>query len=124
MPSPDKPIYFIQEHLHREVFHGGISNVDIERIFTRRNYRAIQMPCRYNFSMLSKVRRLLYLLKIFFTLPAGSRVLFQFPLYARMDNKLISLLAKKKKSPRFVSSQILTGCAITTPNCFAPKPGF
>jgi hypothetical protein len=87
--------YFIQEHLHREVFHGGISNVFVEKILLSRGYKAIEFPGTFDFSLPSKLKRFIYLLKMLFSIQAGDIVVFQFPLYARIHLLLLKLLRKK-----------------------------
>lgn len=87
--------YFIQEHLHRTVFHGGICNIDIEKIFLRNGYGAIAFPAVNSFSLLAKWQRAIYLIKTFFAVAAGDIVIFQFPLYARMHVILVALLRWK-----------------------------
>lgn len=93
MPAAKK--YFIQEHLHREVFHGGVGNVDAEKIFLSRGYKALTFPGTFDFSLLSKLNRLLYLIRLFFTISSCDLVVFQFPLYARVHELLIKLLRIK-----------------------------
>jgi hypothetical protein len=90
MPGPKK--YFIQEHLHREVFHGGICNIDAEKIFLLQGYRAIAFPGTFNFSIKAKLQRLIYLFNMLFLVKAGDMVVFQFPLYAGMHILLLKLL--------------------------------
>lgn len=90
MRAPGK--YFIQEHLHRETFHGGIGNMDAERVLLANGYKAIVFPGTFNFSLQAKLQRLVYLLKICFTISAGDVVVFQFPLYARIHVFLLKLL--------------------------------
>ena len=88
--------FFIQEHLHKKVAHGSIGNVDAERIFIRNGFEAIVFPCMYDFSLKAKAKRFGYLLKTFFKVKAGDRVVFQFPLYAKMHYLLLTLLRFKK----------------------------
>lgn len=93
MPAAKK--YFIKEHLHREVFHGGIGNVDAEKIFIAKGYQAIEFPGTFDFSIKSKWKRLLYLIRLFFRISSGDLVVFQFPLYAKIHELLITLLRIK-----------------------------
>jgi hypothetical protein len=88
MPAAKK--YFIKEHLHREVFHGGIGNVDAEKIFIAKGYQAIEFPGTFDFSIKSKLKRLLYLIPLFFRISSGDLVVFQFPLYAKIHELLIT----------------------------------
>lgn len=87
--------YFIQEHLHREVFHGGIFNIDAEKIFLSEGYKAIEFPGTFDFSLMAKWQRCLYLIKMLFTVAAGDLVIFQFPLYAKIHILLLQLLRLK-----------------------------
>ncbi|HEX6427008.1 MAG TPA: hypothetical protein VF008_04950 [Niastella sp.] len=93
MPAAKK--YFIQEHLHREVFHGGIGNVDAEKIFIAKGYQPIEFPGTYDFSIRSKWKRLLYFIRLFFRINSGDLLVFQFPLYAKIHQLLITLLRIK-----------------------------
>ncbi|WP_207512707.1 hypothetical protein [Longitalea luteola] len=93
MPVAKK--YFIKEHLHREVFHGGIGNVDAEKIFITQGYQAIEFPGTFDFSFRSKWKRLLHLFRLFFSIASRDVVVFQFPLYAKAHELLITLLRIK-----------------------------
>jgi hypothetical protein len=93
MPGPKK--YFIQEHLHRETYHGGIGNIDVEKVLVSLDYKAIEFPGYFNFSLKAKWQRFLYLFKMFGTVAAGDLVVFQFPLHARIHNLLVKLLRIK-----------------------------
>lgn len=93
MPAGQK--YFIQEHLHRDVYHGGIFNVDAEKIFLARGYKAIEFPGTFDFTGRSKWKRWRYLVKTFFKLSPNDQVIFQFPLYARIHALLLTLLRLK-----------------------------
>lgn len=90
MPAAKK--YFIQEHLHRETFHGGICNIDAEKIFLSLGYKAIQFPGTHDFSIRSKWKRSLYLIRLFFTISSRDLVVFQFPLYAKIHELLLRML--------------------------------
>lgn len=96
MAMPSK--YFIQEHLLRKVGDGGIGNVDAEKICWRLGYKPIYFPGAYNFSLLSKIKRVVYLLKMLLTLPHDAIILFQFPMYARFNRMLVHLVNKRKHS--------------------------
>ncbi len=84
--------YFIQEHLHREVFHGGLCNIDAEKIFVNLGYEPIEIPCHYDFSFKAKLIRILFIIRTFVSLPGHSTVLFQYPVYARLNRLLLRLL--------------------------------
>jgi hypothetical protein len=87
--------YFIKEHLSREVFDGGIGNVDAEKIFVSTGYQTIEFPGTLDFSMKSKWKRLLHLIRLFFRIAPCDLVVFQFPLYAKIHKLLITLLRIK-----------------------------
>lgn len=93
--SQSRKFYYIQEHLHRRVQHGGIGNIDIERILIQNKFIPIVFPGQDDFSFVNKIRRLLYLLKIIFNLKRNSVVFYQFPLYARMHQLLVRALPLK-----------------------------
>ncbi len=93
--------FFIQEHLGRSVFHGGIGNVDAEKIFIKNGFIPIYFPYHYSFSLRAKLARIWYLIKTCCTLPRNASVIFQFPLYAGMDRLLVRLL-KFRKSIRLI----------------------
>lgn len=88
--------FFIQEYLHQEVFHGGIGAVDIERILLTLHYTPVFFPFHYDFSVKAKLGRLLFLVKTVMSIPAGSVVVFQFPLHAGMHELLLRLLRWRK----------------------------
>jgi hypothetical protein len=92
---PGRKKYFIQEHLHRETFHGGIGNVDAEKVLGSAGYQAIEFPGSSDFSVKAKWQRLVHLLKIFFTITSRDLVVFQYPLYARIHILIIKLLKIK-----------------------------
>jgi hypothetical protein len=74
------------------VFHGGVGNIDIERILIEDGFTPIVFPYQDNFSLQAKFFRYLHVLKILLSLPAGSLLFFQFPLHARMHKLLLRLL--------------------------------
>lgn len=85
-------LYFISEHTENEVFHGGIGPVDIETILRRLNAVPLEFPHRYEFSLKAKVDRLFQLVRFARTIPPGSIVIFQHPLYATINILLIRIL--------------------------------
>ena len=88
----DRKIYFISEHANHEWFHGGIGPVDIERILLREKAHPIKLPYHFDFSIKAKFARLVYLVSVVATLRRGSVLVFQHPLYARMNQLLLVLL--------------------------------
>lgn len=87
--------YFIQEHLQEPYLNGGIGYTDIEKILLQHNYQPLFFPCHYSFSFIAKLRRLLYLIKIFITLPSDSIVVFLHPQYASLNKALVKLLLRR-----------------------------
>jgi hypothetical protein len=81
-------LYFISEHSNESIPHGGIGPVDIEMILKRNNAIPITFPHQFSFSAKAKIARLAYLVKTSVAVKRGSTVVFQHPLYARM-NKLL-----------------------------------
>jgi hypothetical protein len=84
-----------------KVSHGKIGNLDIEKNLKRNNFRPISFPLRNSFSLRSKFLRFFYLLKTISTIPGNSVVVFQYPLYARLEMLLLKLL-RLKRSLKFV----------------------
>ena len=74
------------------MFHGGVGNIDIERILIEEGFTPIVFPYQDNFSVKAKFFRYLHVLNIWLSLPAGSLLFFQFPLYARMHKLLLRML--------------------------------
>lgn len=99
MSKPRKK-YFIQEHLQEPYLNGGIGYTDIERILLSEEYQPIFFPCHYSYGLIAKIRRALYLFKLFFFLPSGSLVIFLHPQYATMNKTLVQLLGKRKSIKR------------------------
>lgn len=95
MSVPQK-IYFISEHSYQELIHGGVGPVDIETILTRNNAVPIRFPHHFNFSIRAKIARLVYLLKTGFSVDRNAVIVFQHPLYARMNKILLQLLRLRK----------------------------
>lgn len=95
-PSPPPNKYFIQEHLHKEIFHGGIGNIDAEKILLARQFQPILFPYMDNFSWKAKLARITHLRKVSRSIGPGAVVVFQFPLYARVHKMLARMLAKRK----------------------------
>lgn len=94
------PKYFLQEHLHRQVVHGGIGNIDAEKVLLSKGFLPVCFPCMDDFSLPAKWKRLWFLLRTWFTLPAGSILVFQFPVMPRMHQWLIRLLGWRKSITR------------------------
>lgn len=97
MTSRRRPTYFLQEHLHRQVVHGGIGNIDAEKVLLSKSFQPLVFPCMDDFSLPAKFKRLWYLLVTWLTLPADALVVFQLPVYPVMSKWLIRLLALRRR---------------------------
>ena len=95
--STENDIYFISEHSEQILFHGGVGLVDIENILVQNNAIPIKFPCHFDFSFKAKMIRLWYLANIFLSIKPGSVIVFQHPVYARMNKLLLKLLRLRKK---------------------------
>jgi len=78
-------LFFIQEHKGRTPMHGGVGNTDIEQIFLAKGFHPILFPYQESFSFKAKIFRLTHLLGLLLKIPSNAIVIFQFPLYARMN---------------------------------------
>ena len=92
--------YFVQEHLQEPYQNGGIGYTDAERIMAEAEYQPIFLPCHFSFSVLSKIRRFLFIIRIFLTLPSGSIVVFLLPQYANMNRWLVNMLGWRRSVRR------------------------
>jgi hypothetical protein len=92
--------YFVQEHLQEPYQNGGIGYTDAERIMAGAQYQPIFLPCHFSFSLRSKIRRLLFIIRIFFTLPSGAIVVFLLPQYATMNRWLVNILGWRRSIRR------------------------
>jgi hypothetical protein len=89
-------LFFIQEHLGRDVFHGGIGNVDAEKVFIKKGFMPVNFPFHYSYSLRAKLARSWFLIKTVCTFPSHASIIFQFPLYAGMSRLLVKLLGYRK----------------------------
>jgi glycosyltransferase involved in cell wall biosynthesis len=96
MAIPRQQHFFLQEHLHRQVFHGGIGNVDAEKVLLAKGYKPVLFPGWNDLSLRSKLNRFLYLVKVFFLIPAGSMLVFQYPVLPYVHRLLLKVMAFKK----------------------------
>ena len=90
-------VYFISEHANQDLFHGGIGPVDIEKLLLNNKAIPIRFPYHFDFSIKAKIARIRYLLRITHTIKAGAVIVFQHPVYARM-NKLLLLMLRLRKT--------------------------
>jgi hypothetical protein len=88
--------YFIEQFLGEEYMHGGVTCVDAEKVLLVKGFEPVLFPHHYNFSLKAKIGRLVFLLKMLFTLKRGSVVVFISPVYAKMSKLLLNLLRRKK----------------------------
>jgi hypothetical protein len=88
--------YFIQQYMQEEYLHGGVGGVDAEKILLAKGFEAVYFPYHTSFSWWAKTRRFGFLVKMFFTVRQGAAVVFLFPVYARMNKLLLTLLRKKR----------------------------
>lgn len=95
MSNQERKKYFLQQYLHIEYLHGGVGGTDAEKILISKGFEAVQLPHQRDFSLKSKLGRLLFLLKTFFSSRSGSVIVFLFPVYAKMGRILIRWLKKK-----------------------------
>jgi hypothetical protein len=93
--APGK-IFFISEHAYQELIHGGVGPVDIETILIQQQAIPIRFPYHFDFSVKAKIVRFIYFLKICVQIEPGSVVIFQHPLYARLDKLLIRFLRLRR----------------------------
>ena len=89
-------IYFISEHPNQDLTHGGIGPADIETILIRNGCIPIRFPFHFDFSLKAKIGRFYHLVKLFFTIRSHSVVVFQHPLYARINSLLLQILRLRK----------------------------
>lgn len=97
--EPHNRKYFIQQYSGQEYQHGGIGYTDAERIFAEEGYEPVLFPCQDNFSLLAKLKRLLYLFRMINTIKKRSVIIFIFPVYARMNRLLLKFLTRKGATP-------------------------
>lgn len=94
MLLPGIDTYFFEVYHSNSFEHGGIGNKDIESILKREGFQPIRFPSGL-FPFIT-IARYLYMKYWVAKIKPGSVVAFQFPLYPRMLQHMIGLLAKKK----------------------------
>jgi hypothetical protein len=87
--------YFIRQYSQEQYVHGGIGYVDAEKILLAEGYEPISLPHQDQFSLKAKINRLLYTVRMVFTIKKDSVVVFLFPVYAMMNRLLLRLLSAK-----------------------------
>jgi hypothetical protein len=88
--------YFIRQYSQLDYPHGGIGYVDAEKILASEGYEVIQFPGQDDFSLINKFRRFFYLVRVFLKIKTGDELVFLFPVYAKLSNVLLKVLAKRK----------------------------
>ena len=88
--------YFIQQYMQQEYLHGGVGCVDAEKVLLKRGFEPVCFPYHKSFSFRAKISRFFFLINMFFIIKKGSVVVFLFPVYAKMNKLLLSLLRSKK----------------------------
>ena len=88
--------YFLQQYLQEQYVHGGVTNVDAEKILLADGFEPIFFPYHYDFSIKAKIGRLFFLIKELIRIKNGSVVVFLFPFYAVLHKLFIRLLRLKK----------------------------
>lgn len=93
MLLPGIDTYFFELYHPHEFKHGGIGNKDTERIFIREGFQPIRLPeGMFPFRYWKRYRAMK---KWVNQIAPGSVVAFQFPLYPRMYQQMVRLLAAK-----------------------------
>lgn len=100
--QPAHKRYFISQYSFEDYRHGGIGYSDAEKIMEEAGYAPIELPAQTRFSVAAKLARFFYILRIARRIPAGTVVVFIFPVYARMTQWLLKLLRKKARLVCFV----------------------
>lgn len=95
--------FFIQEHLQTaEVQHGGVGCKDIERTLLKKGFQPIQIPYHFEFSMKAKAFRLFFIIVTVCSLKRKAIVVFQWPLYGKLNRLLISLIQTFRRDIRLI----------------------
>jgi hypothetical protein len=97
MQQTHTSLFFIQEHKGRKPMHGGVGNTDIESILLTRGFQPILFPYQESFSIKAKIFRFAHLFRLLLSIPSNAIIIFQFPLYARMNKFFLKWAGLKKK---------------------------
>jgi hypothetical protein len=87
--------YYIKQYSQQLYLHGGIGYSDAEGILEREGFVPLEFPHHKSFSIGAKISRFIYLLETVMRLRRNSVVVFLFPVYAKMNRLVISLLRRK-----------------------------
>jgi hypothetical protein len=82
--------------MQEQYVHGGVTNVDAEKLLLAEGIESIFFPCHDSFSLRAKFTRLIFLVKKSREIKKGSVVFFLFPLYATMEKLFLWVLLKRK----------------------------
>src|SRR5690606_38430403 len=88
--------YFVQQFLQEDYQHGGVGGTDAEKVLLSLGYSPIAFPHHHGFSFGAKLGRLIFLLKLFWTIPKNSTVVFLFPVYASAVRIFLGMISRKK----------------------------
>jgi len=97
MQQTHTSLFFMQEHNGRKPMHGGVGNTDIESILLTRGFQPILFPYQESFSIKAKIFRFVHLFRLLLSIPSNAIIIFQFPLYARMNKFFLKWAGLKKK---------------------------
>lgn len=90
--SRNKHSYYIRQYSFEDYRHGGVGYYDAETILAEEGYRSLELPYRSSGGLIAFFKRLVYLVQAMLRVKRGERVIFLFPVYARMNQWLIFLL--------------------------------
>src|SRR5438034_9863538 len=93
LQAKHKNRYFVSAFGFLDVQHGGVGNRDIETILSESGYRKILLP--ESNSIAGIINRLLAFWKWTRKIQPGSEIVFQFPIYARLHQRLLKDLSRK-----------------------------
>lgn len=88
--------YFIQQYSEDTFFHGGIGLADAETILGELNFKPIRFPYVYDFSFRAKILRLIFMLRLFFSLPSGAVLVTPFQVHSILLRFLVYKLVPLK----------------------------
>ncbi len=91
----DKNVYYIRQYSFEDYPHGGVGYADAETILSQEGYIALELPGRTARGLFFFIKRLFYIIQSAFRVKAGEEVVFLFPVYARMNRWLITLLSMR-----------------------------
>ncbi|TCJ19296.1 hypothetical protein EPD60_02440 [Flaviaesturariibacter flavus] len=99
----DTGLYFLAEHSARgALVHGGVGNVDIERILVEDGWQPVAFGDQENFSGVAKIRRTIRMLRTLASLPRGATLLLQWPVYAGQSRMLLRGLRRFRTDVRII----------------------